>query len=314
LHAPIRWWYVIERISFLLIVWAWLTRDRSRRYDLVNFIVAYPNATSVRWLRWMFGVPVTITEHWTAYHFSFRSNAKGLDRIRRIFHHRVPVIVVSQVLADDIARFSGARDIPFHIVDNVVDPEVFHRDPEVTPEPGRFFAIFGLRPPKRPEVLIEAMARLRAQGRKVKLRIAGYGPMKEELERLITQLGLEGTVELLGGVDAPTAATEMQKAHALLHATDHETYSVVCAEALCCGTPVIASAVGPLPTYVGDRNGALVERNDAATWASTIAGEWDRSLGLDRGAVSEHMRDRTHPRSVGRRFEAILRSILAQAR
>lgn len=314
LHAPIPWWYVIERLSFVFILWAWLTRDRSRKYDLVNFIVAYPNAVSIRWLHRLFGVPVSITEHWTAYHFSFRSQARGLDRIRRIFHHRVPVIVVSQVLADDIARFSGARDIPFHIVDNVVEPEHFHRDPAVPTEPGRFFAIFGLRPPKRPEVLIEAVGLLRAQGRLARLRIAGYGPMKEELERLIAQRDLTGTVELLGGIDAGAAADEMRRAHALLHATDHETYSVVCAEALCCGTPVIASAVGPVPTFVGEANGALVDRNDAATWAATIAAQWDRLLRVDRDAVAGGMRERTRPETVGRRFDAILRSIIDHRR
>lgn len=312
LDGPFRSYWLIEQLSFLLLLWAWITRDRSRTYDLVNIVIAYPNATRITLLRRLFGVPVTLTEHWTAYHFSFRATGRGLDRIRNIFRHGVPVVVVSRSLAADIERFSGGHEIPFHIVDNVVD-ERFSHTASAMMEPGRFFAIGGLRPPKRMDVLLEAIARARAAGFPASLRIAGIGEQLHALRAQAHALGIADHVAFLGEVDAQHVATELRAAHALLHASEHETYSVVCAEALCCGTPVVASAVGPVPTFVNTGNGALVDSNAAELWAHTITTEWDRLLAIDRASIATTMRERTSAVNVGRAFNGILRSIVERS-
>ncbi|HRH38315.1 MAG TPA: glycosyltransferase, partial [Flavobacteriales bacterium] len=229
-----RRWLLIEWMATLSIIWAWSTRDRSKPIDIINFHIAYPNCTRIKLLRWIMRRPMVITEHFSAYHKGFNAKSKGVRRIKNIFHAGVPVIVVSRSLQGDIERFVGSPYPPFHIIDNAVDERVFKLDPSVVPEEGRFFAIAGWRNPKRPDLLIGALSELRTRGLNMKLRLAGDGPYSPTMKQRISELRLDEHVTLLGQLDEEQVADEMRRAHALLHASDYETYSAVCAEALCC--------------------------------------------------------------------------------
>jgi L-malate glycosyltransferase len=304
-----RRWIFLEWLTFGAVLMAWISRNRSKRFELVNIHIAYPLAVHVRFLKWLFGVPLVFTEHWSAYHYSFNSTSRGLNRIRRIFHHDVPLICVSRSLAEDIERFSG-RPQRYTIVDNVAETTVFHYRGDVQPQEGRFFAIAGWRFPKRPDVLLEAVATLAGSGTRIQLRLAGTGPKLSSMKKDVERLGLEQHVVFLGQLDPGRVAEEMRLAHALLHCSDHETYSAVCAEALCCGTPVIASDVGGIGEYMTSDTGILVPANAPSVWAGTIRAEWGALLGSDRKNISQYMMQRASTQVVGQRYAVFLERIL----
>lgn len=308
--VPIRWMLPIEWASFLLVVWAWLTRDRRRRFDLVNIHIAYPLAVHYRMLRRMFRLPVVFTEQWSAYHYSFNSSSTGLDRARSVFGHHVPLIAVSQALVRDIERFSGHEQHRVLVVDNVAETAVFHPEPGILPMEGRFLAVAGWRFPKRPDVLIDLVARAKSRGRRIDLRLVGGGPMMPDMRLRIKELGIEDQVVLLGPLPPERVAMEMRHAHALLHASDYETYCAVCAEALCVGTPVIASQVGGIPEYMTPANGALVERNEAEEWEHVLEAHWNGTLHADRAAIARGMFTRAGTEAVGKRYAAFLEQVL----
>ncbi|MCC6937371.1 MAG: glycosyltransferase [Flavobacteriales bacterium] len=308
--TPLRIWFVIEWLATLMIIWSWWTRDRREPVDVVNFHIAYPNCTRIRLLRVLMRRPMVITEHYSAYRIGYNVKSNGAKRIRRIFHADVPVIAVSKALARDITAFAGPPAPIIHTVDNAVETSLFRPDPNVIHEEGRFFAIAGWRSPKRPDLLLEALARVRAEGRNARLRMAGTGPMDAEVREMIDRLGLSAHVDLLGQLSPAEVADEMRRAHALVHAADYETYSAVCAEALCSGTPVIASAVGGITEYMDATRGALVMNATAEAWADVWIGAWDHCLGIDRVALSAGMIARAGTEAVGERYAAVLRSLL----
>jgi glycosyltransferase involved in cell wall biosynthesis len=84
---------------------------------------------------------------------------------------------------------------------------------------------------------------------------------------------------------------------------------VVCAEALCCGTPVIASRVGGIPSFVNEGNGELVDANDAGTWAATIERSAVRIAAMDRGTIAREAGARFEASRVGAQLDAILRHV-----
>ncbi len=307
LTTPLRRWLLMEGLATALVLWAWFTRARGMRCDVINFHIPYPNCARLGLLRRLMRRPMVITEHWSIYRLGFKSGARGLDRIRRIFHQGVPLIVVSRALADDILGFAGPPHPPVHLVANAVDTALFSPDGGAR-EPGRFFAIATWRYPKRPVLLVEAIALLRARGRDARLRIAGAGDEMPAIREAIARCGMQGHVTLIGQAAPEAAAQEMRRAHALLHASDYETFSAVCAEALCCGTPVVASHVGGIREYLTPVLGTPVAENSAEAWAEALDRDWDRLLALEADALARAMRPLVDARSVAERYMAVLRS------
>ncbi|MEQ9467746.1 MAG: glycosyltransferase [Ekhidna sp.] len=253
LQIPTRRWIIIEVFSSLLVLFV-LLRNRANSYDVLNFHIAYPNLTYWHLFKGFFKPKTVITEHWSAYHFNFGLK-KSLPRVQRIFKQNIPVITVSKALGNDIKQFSGYDFVNF-IVPNVVEND-FKRL-SLNREKGRFFMVSLWKSPKDPFIVINAFVKLLDFDPSIKLVIAGYGPQWEEIVQLSQP---HNQIELLGKLDSAEIARQMNMASAYIHPSVYETFSVVCAEALMCGCPVIASHVGGIPEFVNASNGVLIENN-----------------------------------------------------
>ncbi len=302
---------VHEFISALLVLWFWITRSRNTKFDLVNFTVAHPNLVHLRLLRLLINVPFVITEHYSAYHYAFNSDSKGVDRIRKLFHQGLPLICVSDVLGQDIAKFSGCENLAYSVIDNVVDDQVFKYAEDKERVIDTLFCVANWQPPKRPDILLKTLSVLHSKGHFVKLRLGGYGKQMESIHSLITELKLAEHVTLLGKLSPSQVADEMSRASAFVHCSDYETFSVVCAEALCCGTPIIASKVGAIPSFISEENGALVQENVVPMWSDAIIDVLYRKS-IDNAHVSTRAAVKFSAKTVGERYFQLLKNATDQ--
>ena len=98
----------------------------------------------------------------------------------------------------------------------------------------------------------------------VELRIAGSGPVREEIERYISDHGLDNCVKLVGSVFGSDKTTFLQEADVFVFPSYHKEglpYTIL--ESLAAGTPVITSRVAGIPDIVVDRvHGILVNTKD----------------------------------------------------
>ncbi|HEY5509168.1 MAG TPA: glycosyltransferase, partial [Paludibacter sp.] len=119
-------------------------------------------------------------------------------------------------------------------------------------------------PDKMPELFIEALAKLQTNLKQtIILTMIGGGDKVDELTKLCIQKGLES--EFLGYQTKTEIAQQLQLSDFFVHASTIETFGVVTAEALMCGTPVICSNVGALPELIDESNGILCE-NSVDSW------------------------------------------------
>jgi glycosyltransferase involved in cell wall biosynthesis len=135
------------------------------------------------------------------------------------------------------------------------------------PDAGQRLLYVGrLEPVKGPDLLLEAFRRIHAEVPAASLCLAGEGSLRQHLEQEIGELGLEGSVRLLG---ESRCVPELMKACDLLVIPSRgEGMPTVLLEALAAGVAVVATAVGAIPDVTQDGSfAALVPPDDAPALA-----------------------------------------------
>lgn len=301
--APLPSGRAVEWLTLLLLIFVRLRLGR-RWWDVVNVHVAYPLLRFPKLFRWLFGPKVVITEHWSAYHrgFNLAPANPGRRRIAEIFHHNIPVVAVSQALLTDIVRFAGTDRFPKHVVPNVVDPRLFFPSASTPKTFGPIcLMVASWAPIKRPLLAMAAFAKMLSRWPSAQLRVIGGGQQLPAMKEFVHRAKLEQHIVFLGPRDKAAVASEMRSADLFLHSSEYETFSVVCAEALCSGLPVIASNVGGIPEFVDKTNGLLVENTDKA-WTEALERAFSEISKWDRVTIAESARERFTPDVVGSRL------------
>ncbi len=126
-----------------------------------------------------------------------------------------------------------------------------------------------LKPQKRTDVLLDALARVR-QKLDVRLWLCGDGPLRGDVERRVSELGLDGAVDLLGFQDNPFAL--MRRADLFVLTSDFEGLPNALIEAQGLGLPAVATRCPFGPDEIVDDGvtGRLVEIGDAEGTARAI--------------------------------------------
>ncbi len=310
-RIPISIWFIKEIISSLLVAYTLFLRLKLINYDAINFHIAYPLCTHIHLLRKIVKKPILITEHWSAYHNNFGVD-KELVRIKRIFHSNIPLITVSNALRDDIVGFSENQSLKIFVVPNIVDTDTF-RYRRNKRKNSTFLMVSHWKEPKDPFLILKTFIQLLKDRPETMLRIAGFGPQQEQIIDYINEKNLNRNISYLGALSAQQVSDEMTKAVAFLHCSKYETFSVVCVEALCCGTPVIASAVGGVKEIVEEFNGILVSENTEAYWLKAL-GSFVKSMDqYDPKVISRNAAMRFSTTKVGEEYLNVIARTIERA-
>lgn len=180
--------------------------------------------------------------------------------------------------------------------------------PQAAPwQPGetvRLGALGRLHPVKGYDVLLDALAQLKAQGfappAPFEVLIAGDGAELEALEAQRAAAGLDN-VRFVGFCADPPAF--LATLHLYLQPSRSEGLCVAAHEAMQAGLPVLASAVGELPySIVAGETGFLVPPRDPAALAATLAEALSNPERL--GRMGHAARARTQERFGAEQFAA----------
>ena len=155
------------------------------------------------------------------------------------------------------------------------------------------FAPGRLNPSKRPELLLQALARTAPPLRLVIAGVAANPAYMDRLRALADALGVAERVEWLGGVDDDTMHKTYANARAVVFVPQDEDYGYITLEAMLSGKPVITTedAGGPLEFVTNGTHGLVCAASPAALAEGFETVMQDRRLAERMGAAG-HQRYR----------------------
>jgi len=243
-------------------------------------------------------IPVVISEHSSA--FMLRSlSRRQILKARWIFRLADAVLPVSNALRESIERY-GLRG-NFRVVPNVVNTELFTFSPPRGHSDGtiRLLTVASLVEVKGLPYLFRALPAVPWQGRQWQLDLVGDGPEHSALERLASELGIAENVHFHGRMVKKDVADLMRKADLFVLPSLVETFSVVTAEALASGLPVLVTRCGGPEEFVTGRSGMIVPPADAPALAAALGSMLDRLASYDRPAIAREAGERFGSATVG---------------
>jgi glycosyltransferase involved in cell wall biosynthesis len=162
---------------------------------------------------------------------------------------------------------------------------------------GFYLAVSRMVPYKRVDTIVTAFSRQLSGKRLV---VVGDGPLRRKCERIAAP-----NVEFLGHVDSSRLIALLQSADALVYSAE-EDFGITMAEALACGTPVIAYGRGGSLEIVEEGvTGVLFDRQDPEAIADAVE-HFERTRALLRPERMRSSVERLHPREFRRSFEELV--------
>lgn len=257
----------------------WLRRRQSQgqRFDLIDAHYFYPDGVAAAALSRASGLPLMITARGSDLNLIGRhagARAAMLDACAQAG----ACVGVSAALVE-VLRGWGVPEHKLHTMRNGVDLARFQ--PQSQAEARRqlgldegaqlLLCVGHLVELKGHALVIDALSQLRAAWPALRLAIIGDGPERAALQAQIERLGLQQQVRLVGALANTELAPWYGAADLMLLPSSREGLPNVLLEALACGTPVIATAVGGIPEVLNDaRCGSLLSERSVPALAGAI--------------------------------------------
>lgn len=232
-----------------------------------EFGQALPGACAAR----LAGIPHVLTIHGGRYWAERRRRRLALQLAIRLSD---ACTAVSTPLADDLQAVLGLTPGTIKVLPNGADAGTVHangtrRDLGLSGDARLIVAVGNLYPVKGHRYLVDAVARLAPRHPELHLAIAGRGSEEGRLAAQALAAGVADRVHLLGLRD--DVSSLLASADLFVHPSLAEGLPLAVLEAMFAARPVVASAVGEIPTVLAEGIcGRLVPPADAEELAQAI--------------------------------------------
>ena len=245
-----------------------------------------------------------ISEHWSQIE-KYAKHPIFKRLITKVYNNCKAIMPVSDFLAKKIRTVTENPNV--FVIPNVIDTQLFTYVPKVQDsEELRFSCVAAWEEPKRLDLIVTSLASFAKNSPKnIILNVIGGGSQTKDFSSFRCPSNL--TINWIGYISKPEIAKFLTKTDIFLQASEIETFSIVTAEALSTGTPVLVSNVGALPEFINADNGVLVE-NILEAWISGLQAITEKKY--DNQKIALEICGKYSPDSVAAKIESIYNTLL----
>jgi glycosyltransferase involved in cell wall biosynthesis len=254
----------------------WLSRVIQRiDPDTIHAHAMRPAGDLALRLKASYGYKYVVTEHKGLFSEYFKTKWSR-KRLARVILNAEKCFAVSNAQKSNILHELGLREASIEILPNPVNTNIF-KLVNSGPRKG-LLCVANLVKSKRVDWVISAMARAKT---KQTLTVVGQGPELENLENLAKKLGIHDQVLFTGAMSRTELASVMNRCKTLVHASQYESFGLVCFEAIACGMDVIVSRCGGIECYLGSEDVTyfsdfdelvhILKEQESSEWSGKVA-------------------------------------------
>jgi glycosyltransferase involved in cell wall biosynthesis len=280
--------------------------------SVTHLHVVYKAGVIANWVKRKWNVPFITTEHWTGYHKNAAPNIYTNNKLRYsitkvVLQNTSLLAPVTKQLGEVIVENFNRKDIA--VVPNVVDTTKFFYNESTSP-PFTFCHISTMGFQKNVEGIIKACTILK--NKEIDFVFNFIGAKPERLLNLAKHNDLLNKhVFFYDEVAYEAVAKYLQQSHTLVLFSWFENLPCVILESLCCGTPVISTAVGGINEVINDSNGVLInqDENDLALAMEKMITNYQQ---YNRKQIAEHAQQKFNYETIGKQYFNIYNTIASK--
>jgi glycosyltransferase involved in cell wall biosynthesis len=256
-------------------------------------------------------VPWCLTEHSGPLR-AFWSTRHGWRQINRAYEATDRLFGVSQSLVKEMKQFFPRGAAKAGVLYNGIDTRLFTADPGPQVAPGsRLLFVGGLVKGKGVSDLLRAVASLPTECGWT-LSLVGSGPLQVALSKEAQALGIADRIRWCGSVPHDEMPAIYATHDLLVVSSVAETFSLVSAEALACGIPVVATRCGGPEEVIGPLGLPLVPPGDPPALAQAILEMLGRLSTFDRAGAVRSISERFSMAALAARLETIYAQMIRE--
>ena len=279
--------------------------------DIIHANVILPAGILALVLNIFAGVPYVVMEHSSPFS-AYYPNYFYKTLCQTILHRARKIMPVSNSLETQIRHIY--QENKYIIVPNVIDtkgfiPNFTQKDPGLT----KNILHVSLLNDEAKDVtgIINAVNDLSNRRKDFEMHIVGDGPDRGKLETLASNLKLlDKYVFFHGRFDEAEVKNFMKNSDFFVLNSTHETFAIVCAEALSSGIPVISTRCGGPEEYIDDDMGILIDPRNHKDLVNAMYYMLDNATKYDSEKMHQYIEDRFSYDAVGLKIYNIYKSII----
>ena len=253
-------------------------------------------------------IPYVLTEHsgplkkfWWTLH--------GKRHIALAYKNASCLFAVSDFLRLEMVKHFGNIVKNTTVLSNGVNTDFFVSDNR-PPAKGKLLFVGALEHEKGLQILLKSLVAI-PDSLRWTLTVVGDGTEDKSLRRQASKLGLSDKIQWLGSLPYRDMPRIYESHDYVVVPSLHETFSMVCAEALACARPVIASRCGGPEEVVPSFGGKLVPPGDENALSKSLLDALQNAIAFEADRTIEHIRDKFSMDNLLDRLENVYSNLIA---